>query len=172
MFTTTTADLAAFQRKASKDETMLTTRYGRKGAATATRPGGGEVRNLVLWMHAETGGACLYCGGETNVYGETSHPDTATLATLIPCALIDEDNGIRRMGYVPGNVALAHSGCVAASNAFGLATGEPVVITADSVNAALVPMAWPKARKSRSAAADPDAAMALQVARARAGWPF
>lgn len=172
MFDTTTAELAAFQKRAERDETVLTQRVGRKGAAAATRMGGGEVRALTLWMHGETGGACVYCGTVTNVYGEAAHPMTAVLATLIPCVLTDEDGGIRRMGYVPGNVALAHAGCVAAANAHGLATGFPVVLTADSVDPRLVPMAWPSARKARSAAQDDEAAAALRVARAAALWPF
>jgi len=172
MFTTTTAELTAFQKRAQRDESVLTVRMGRKGAAAATRMGGGEVRALTLWMHAETGGACIYCGTTTNVYGEAAHPMTAVLATLIPCVLTDDDGGIRRMGYVPGNVAIAHAGCVAAANAFGVATGEPVVLTADSIDPTLVPMTWPAMRKARSAAQDDEAAATLRAARAASLWPF
>lgn len=169
--------LAAFQTAALADADLLRYRHGRKGATLSRRMGGGECRSLTLWMHAETGGTCVYCGTQTNVYGEAAHPLTATLTTLIPCVMLSEDTGeampgADRLGYVPGNVAIAHVGCVNRARDYGVANGEPVVLTADSVNAALVPMTWPAARKARSAAQDDDAEMALTVARARSGWPF
>jgi hypothetical protein len=169
---TSTATLAAFQKAAQKDDAVLMYRHGRKGATLSTRMGGGEVRALTLWMHKNTGGACIYCGTDTNVYGEGAHPLTATLTTLIPCAMLDDEQGIYRYGYVPGNVAIAHVGCVSRSRDYALATGTPVVLTADDVDTDLVPMAWPAARKARSAAQDTEAEQTLAVARARAGWPF
>lgn len=158
------ANLAAAQSAFLADSDLL----GRKRSSL----GGSVIRALTMDLHAMTGGACIYCGTETNIYGEGAHPLTATLATLIPCTLIDDDGGIHRAGYVPGNVAIAHVGCVAAANAYGVATGEPVVLTADDVDPALVPLVWPKTRKARSAAEDPDATAALLTARQRLGWTF
>jgi hypothetical protein len=169
--------LATFQKSAFADADVLRYRVGRKGATLSRRMGGGEARALTLWMHNSTGGACIYCGGDTNVYGEVSHPLTATLTTLIPCVMLSEDTGdaamgADRLGYVAGNVAIAHVGCVTRARDYGVANGEPVVLTADSVDPDLVPMTWPAARKARSASQDTEAEMALSVARARAGWPF
>ena len=149
-----------------------TTRTGSEVMTTRASLGGSVVRALTVDLHSVSA-ACIYCGGATNIYGETSHPDTATLATLIPCALTDDDGGIHRVGYVPGNVGIAHSGCVAAANAYGVATGSPVVMTADAIHpAAVVPTVWPKTRRGTSASADPDAAEALRLARVAAGLPF
>jgi hypothetical protein len=162
---TTYATLAAFQKAALADESIL-------WAGTAKSWGGSIRRGMTIDLH-KINGACIYCGGMTNVYGETSHPDTATLATLIPCTLIDEDGGIQRAGYVAGNVAIAHSGCVAAANAYGVATGMPVVMLADAIHpSATVLLTLPSKRKATSASADPDAAEALRLARVAAGLPF
>lgn len=163
--------LADFQNAAQADADVLMWRHGRKGATPSTRMGGGEVRALTLHIAAEYGSACVMCGTDANVYGEGFHPMTATLAVLIPSAMLDDESGIYRYGWVPGNVALAHVGCTAARNAFALATGEPVVFGADDVRAE-VPMTWPSARKARSAAQDDDASTALLAARIRAGLPF
>lgn len=163
--TTTYANLAAAQSAFLRDESLL-------WAGTASSWGGSVRRGMTIDLH-KINPACIYCGGATNIYGETSHPDTATLATLIPCTLIDEDGGIHRAGYVAGNVAIAHSGCVAAANAFGTATREPVVMMADCIHPnASVELVLPRKRKATSASADPDAVEALRLARVAAGWGF
>lgn len=166
------SDLHAFQATAQDDETVLMFRTGRKGATPSTRMGGGEVRNLTLWIAAEYGTACIMCGTDANAYGEGFHPLTATLTVLIPSAMLDDESGIYRYGWVAGNVALAHVGCVAARNAYALATGEPVCLMADDIDDTMVPMTWPAARKARSAAQDDDASTSLLASRIRAGLPF
>lgn len=171
---TQTMTLKALDAMWAKDVDTLAWKVTRNGSVMTTRAslGGSVVRALTLDLHAANG-ACIYCGGATNVYGEASHPDTAALATRVPCVLTDDDGGVFRCGYVAGNVGIAHAGCIAAANAYGVATGDPVVMTADAIHPnATVPVVWPKTRRASSSASDPDASEALRLARVAAGLPF
>lgn len=172
--TVTTTTLATLDKEWTKDVSTLAWKDTRNGRVMTTRAslGGSVVRALTLDLHAANG-CCIYCGGMTNAYGEVSHPDTAALATRVPCVLTDEDGGVFRCGYVAGNVGIAHAGCIAAANAYGVATGEPVVMLADAIHPnADVPTVWPRTRRASSSASDPDASEALRLARVAVGLPF
>ena len=152
---------------------------------------GPEYTGLLLRLHREDP-RCVVCDLPT-LFTRWDGPATATLGHLIPPALIlsahcdpeDMPSGERaRVGYVPGNLALMCRACIDASNAYGLATGEPVVWGRGLAGAARVPLSITGLRKaSRPAMPTGDEFRAiaraserhsLAAARARAsqGLPF
>jgi len=131
---------------------------------------GGEWADLKVRMH-RSDARCVACDLPT-VLTSGRTPAAATLGTLIPCVLTDDNNGRDRLGYVPGNVALFCRACVDAANDYGNVTGEPVVWTADAlVGAARVWLAWPALGKRKTVRVTDHTADA-RVARMAAGLPF
>lgn len=131
---------------------------------------GSEWADLLQRMHAADA-RCNVCNLPT-IRTAARVPDAARLATLIPCALTDDEGGRGRFGYVPGNLALMCKACTDDANAYGIATGEPVVFTAASLqeNGARVWTAWPALGKR--ARHTGEHAESARNARRAMGWPF
>jgi hypothetical protein len=131
---------------------------------------GSEWADLTRRMHAADD-RCNVCNLSTRLTAARV-PDAARLMVLIPCVLTDDNAGRDRFGYVAGNLALACKACVDASNAYGIATGEPVVFTADALvdGGARVWTSWPALGKR--AAAVTDHRENARLARVAAGLAF
>jgi hypothetical protein len=131
---------------------------------------GSEWADLTRRMHAADD-RCNVCNLSTRLTAARV-PDAARLMVLIPCSLTDDNGGRDRFGYVAGNLALACKACVDAANAYGIATGEPVVFTADALvdNGARVWTSWPALGKR--AAAVTDHRENARLARVAAGLAF
>jgi hypothetical protein len=131
---------------------------------------GSEWADLLQRMHAADA-RCNLCNLPT-IRTAARVPNAARLVTLVPCVLTDDNGGRDRLGYVPGNLALMCKACTDDSNAYGIATGEPVVFTADSLQdgGARVWLAWPALGKR--ARHNGEHAEAARLARQALGWPF
>lgn len=133
------------------------------------RKSGGEWADLRKRMHTADP-RCAVCGLVT-IITAARQPNAARHLVLIPCALTDDNGGRDRMGYVPGNLALACWACVSEANNYGTATGEAVVFTADCLTLPeTVWLAWPALGKRKALATDHSAD--ARTARQRLGLPF
>lgn len=139
-------------------------------ALSRDKRSGSEWADLTRKMHAADA-RCTVCALPTVLASGARRPEAARLLVLVPCALSDDNGGRDRMGYVPGNLALACHDCVRRINDYGVATGEAIVMGPDCLSLpGNVWLAWPALAKR--AAVVNDHAEAARKARAALGLPF
>ena len=130
---------------------------------TRSSIGGSRVISLARYVHEYANGACVVCRQHTTTDTHASVLTSATVAVLIPCAMVADSN--MRSGYVAGNVANMCRNCVNMANANESASGELHVWTADTLDAELVPLTWPKLAKVRPILSEIESAHAKESRR-------
>ena len=167
--TTTIHPLATLQAALMADPDALT--------RSRDELGGSAAADLAARMHAADP-RCVVCGLPTVRMSGARKPEAMRMLVLIPCAMLDEAEqdvaGIERRGWVPGNVAIACHACIADSTREGVATGEPVVFTADALTLPdSVWLSWPKGLGSkRRGRIESDRWEASRLARQALGLTF
>jgi len=157
-----TLDRAPFAKALKAVQARLTRTEGSLDRSRSDVGGQAMVTlNRVLWSYAN--GRCVVCRQSTTLDTVPRYLTSATVAVLIPCAMIDASN--ERRGYVAGNVASICRACVNRANANESATGEMHVWTADTLDAEFVPLEWPSLPKSRPLLTDTESAHMMESAR-------
>lgn len=143
----TTAARAPYVRALARVQASLTST---EGALERSRSdvGGQAMVTLNRVLRDYANGRCVVCRQRTTLDTVPRCLTSATVAVLIPCAMIDASQ--ERRGYVASNVCSICRACVNASNANESATGEAHVWTADTLDAEFVPLTWPSLPKTKA----------------------
>lgn len=160
-----TVERAPYRAALAKHQAWLVKNEGALDAPRAAWSGQ-QIARLNMILRDAANGVCTVCRQDTTLDTLPRVLTTATVAVLIPCAMVDSST--ERRGYVAGNVASICRGCVNYAEQASADTDTVWVWTADTLDAECVPLTWPSLPKLRPTLTPEEVKHANEVARVMA----